>query len=134
MELIPQGTIVICSRKHHHIGAMTEPLKSGDPLKLSALNFNVGQDRIQGDRPNCAICGSPYWIDGKVHTLQGWLPSEPVMEPVKPHKVFVKGQVKARARQDTEEKKQEKRLKKVRDKKKKDKKDREDKKDKKDKP
>ena len=114
MDMIPKGTIVSCSRKGHHIGALKLPLKSGDPLKLSAINFNMGQARVQGEEFRCKMCNGAYALDGMVHTINGWLPADPVIEGAKPLKEFKRGQIKKRAKPDTVEKRQAKALKKFR--------------------
>jgi len=57
-------------------------------LKLSAVDLALGQERIQGEPMTCKICGSTYFLDGKIHTDQGWLPGDPRMEPVKKVKDF----------------------------------------------
>ena len=122
MDTIPKGTIITCPRKRDHvIGVLIRPVWSDYPLKFAAIEFEAGQFRIQGELPHCRRCGAEYAIDGKVHTASGWRPSDPVMPPVKPHKEFKQGQIKARANPNTIEKQQAKELKKVRDKKKKDK-------------
>ena len=88
MTTILKDTKIVCSRKHHPIGLTMANLKGGDPLKLSAIWFAIGQNRIQGEEPNCKICGSPYFLAGQVHTDQGWRPNEPKMDPVKQKKDF----------------------------------------------
>ena len=114
MDTLPKGTIVTCSRKHHHIGALVLPVKEGDPLKLSALNFTMGQERIQGEPPICKICNGPYALDGMVHTISGWIPADPVIEGAKKPLKFNKGQIKKRSNPKTIEKDQAKALKKFR--------------------
>jgi hypothetical protein len=88
MISIPSGTKVTCSRKGHPIGLTFEPLKAGDPLRFSALVMVPGQERIQGEHPKCKIDGSVYFLDGKIHTDQGWMPGDPRMDPVKQKKDF----------------------------------------------
>ena len=77
MEMIPVDTVITCSRKNHRIGVLYEPVKAGDPLKLSSVLFTIGQKRIQGEPFKCTICGFAYCMDGMIHTREGWLPSDP---------------------------------------------------------
>jgi hypothetical protein len=84
MEYIEKNTVITCSRRHHPIGTLTEQIKAGDPLKFFAVYFFAGQRRVQGEPFNCRLCGSLYWLDGKLHTVNGWMPDDPKMEPVKP--------------------------------------------------
>ena len=81
MDYIKKTTIISCSRKDHLIGVVSQPLKVGDPFRMNSILFNMGQDRIQGEPPKCKVCGTPYFLDGKVHTIKGWMPSDPKMEP-----------------------------------------------------
>jgi hypothetical protein len=118
MSSIEPGTIITCPRKRHKIGVTREPLKSGDPLRFSALDFEPGQERIQGERFRCRIDGSVYFQGGSMHTDQGWLPRVPHLDPVPPKKDFSE---KRDRKLGKEEEKQAKRLAKF----KKDKKDKE---------
>jgi hypothetical protein len=123
MSSIPSGTMITCSRKGHPIGRTKSPLKSGDPLRLSAIEMVLGQERIQGEQMHCKICGSSYYQDGKIHTDQDWMPGPPRIEPVRPKKDFSE---KRDRKLGKEEAKQAECLEKF----KKDKKDKKEKKDK----
>jgi hypothetical protein len=83
MKSIPLGTQVICSRKLHPIGVTTEAQPVNIPLQLRVMDFEAGQERVQGEPFFCRICGSTYFHAGKVHTTEGWLPEDPAFQPVK---------------------------------------------------
>ena len=70
----------------------------------------------------CKICGSPYWLNGSVHTRGGWRPRDPKMEPVKKKPREMKA-TKLKLDPNRKEAKQAERLKKHR----KDKKEKKDK-------
>ena len=116
MEYIDKHTSIICPRRFHAIGVLTEQIKAGDPLKFASINFESGQDRIQGEKPKCKMCGSSYQIDGKVHTSTGWQPSDPKMEPVKKKPREMKA-TKLKLDPNRKEAKQAEKLEKHRDKK-----------------
>jgi hypothetical protein len=110
MRTINKGVMITCSRKGHRIGRLTKPVQMGDPLKLSVINFRRGQERIQGEPPECKMCGGKYELDGMVHTRRGWLPRDPVMEGQRPRRIFRRGRVRQRRNPDTIEREQEERL------------------------
>lgn len=88
MTMFPKHSLIVCPRKNHAIGYTAEALKASDPLKFSAVRFSADQYRIQGEPYKCKKCGSVYFLDGKLHTVEGWLPGDPVIEPVKKHRTF----------------------------------------------
>jgi hypothetical protein len=80
---IPINTLLVCPRKLHRIGVTNDAVQTNIPLSLRQLDFEAGQERVQGEPFKCRICGSPYYHGGKVHTENGWSPDDPQIQPVK---------------------------------------------------
>ena len=81
-NILPKGTEVRCPRKRHLIGVTNRQLNSGDQLRFTYVDFEPGQERIAGEHPECKLCSSRYFVQGKMHTSEGWKPSDPTLEPV----------------------------------------------------
>ena len=80
--LLPKGTELRCPRKRHLIGTLTRSLEPGEPLNISKVEFEAGQERIAGEVMSCKICSSLYYVQNRLYTDDGWKPSEPSLEPV----------------------------------------------------
>ena len=79
---IKKGALVLCPRKKHVIGKLKKEKKADELLMLSRIKFEKEQERVQGTTPTCKLCGSLYYVQGKLYTSEGWLPDEPNLEPV----------------------------------------------------
>lgn len=78
--LIPKGAVVICPRKGHRICTAKVDIISGSLASTKQVDFETGQERIAGEPMKCKICGSPYVVQGMIHTKEGWMPHDPVLE------------------------------------------------------
>jgi len=81
-NILPKGTEVRCPRKRHLIGVLNRQINSGGELLMASIDFESGQERVAGETMTCKICGSTYFIQGKLFTENGWSPSDPNLEPV----------------------------------------------------
>ena len=81
-DTLPVGTEITCPRKNHLVGTLIKDLNSGELLRLSTVTFEPGQEKVQGEKCSCAICNSLYFVDGMIHTSDGWKPNDPQLEPV----------------------------------------------------
>lgn len=79
---LPKGTKILCPRKRHLVGTLCREIKPGEPISATSLNFEEGQERIVGERSECKLCGSVYFIQNRLYTEDGWQPSDPQLEPV----------------------------------------------------
>lgn len=77
------GAVVICT-KRHRIGFLSRDLAVGEPVLPKVITYDLGQERIAGEALVCAECGNPYFLNGNLHTEDGWFPGTPYIEPVKP--------------------------------------------------
>ena len=111
--MIPKNTLITCRRKNHPIGVLSKPIQSGIPLALALVNFEAGQERIQGEPFRCTICDSLYAKDGMIHSHAVWIPADPHLEPVKKKPKKFKA-TKLKLHPPTKEDKQKKNLEKVR--------------------
>ena len=74
--------MIICPRKGHEIGQFKTDAKAPKTGHGQKLKFKENQARIAGETMCCKMCGSKYIVDGNIHTLFGWYPEDPVLEPV----------------------------------------------------
>lgn len=79
-EILPKGTKITCPRKGHMIAVAAQNLKSGTVMKFADLDFEDGQEVLQGSNPVCNICGSAFIVQNKIHTSDGWMPEDPILE------------------------------------------------------
>jgi len=79
---LQKGTKIRCPRKRHLIGTLSRTLNAGEPLNVSRIEFEPGQERAAGETMTCKICSSLYYVQGKLYTEDGWQPSDPNLEPV----------------------------------------------------
>lgn len=82
MEHLKKGTEILCPRKRHLIATLNTDLRTGTIINVKFLDFEPEQKRIAGEPMVCKLCGSMYFIQGKLYTQNGWQPSEPNLEPV----------------------------------------------------
>ena len=73
-------TEVLCPRKGHLIGALNQDLEPVFPFRLSVIDFETNQARVQGEQPKCKICGSDWIFQKALHTEHGWWPQDPTFE------------------------------------------------------
>jgi len=75
---LPNGTKVECPNKHR-IGVITGQVLNYGYTAIEALNYQRGQDRVQGEPMFCKICGEPWGSIDRVgvnlHTKDGWITS-----------------------------------------------------------
>ncbi len=81
-KVLPKGTQILCPRKRHLIGVTSENYTDSDTLRFSIINFEPGQSRIAGEPMKCKLCDSAYFVQNKLHTRSGWMPTDPFLEPV----------------------------------------------------
>ena len=74
--------MVTCPRKNHEIGEFKTNSKAPKTGHHGKLKMKANQKRIAGEKMHCKICGSPYIVDGNIHTSLGWYPEDPLLEPV----------------------------------------------------
>jgi len=79
---LQKGTEIRCPRKRHLIGKLSRTLNADEPVNVSRIVFERGQERIAGETMKCKICDSVYFLQGKIYTQDGWQPNEPSLEPV----------------------------------------------------
>ena len=79
-HVLNKGTQITCPRKGHAIGTLNRELISGGIVGLGIIDFEPGQERIAGERAICKLCGSMYFLQGMIHTIDGWSPNDPVLE------------------------------------------------------
>jgi hypothetical protein len=80
--ILPKGTEIRCPRKHHLIAVTALDIVSGALVSLSTFNYEPGMALVQGEKPHCNTCGSAFIVQNKIHTSDGWKPSDPQLEPV----------------------------------------------------
>lgn len=87
-DFIKKGTVITCPRKGHQIAVANRDIQSGDLVKLSDFDFESGQERVAGERMRCKHelpgddrgCRSNYFVQGCIHTSEGWKPRDPILE------------------------------------------------------
>ena len=79
---LPKGTEIRCPRKRHLIGTLSRALDAGEPLNVSRIDFEPGQERVAGEVMACKLCSSLYYVQNKLNTDKGWKPDDPSLEPV----------------------------------------------------
>ena len=80
--MIPKGTKIICPRKGHAVATTLNDVPPTGPVRMKDFEFEPGQERVAGEKMQCKLCGAPYFLHGKIFTVDGWKPDEPLLEPV----------------------------------------------------
>ncbi len=85
--LMEKGTVITCPRKGHKIAMAKRDIQSSDPIRWSDFDFESGQEPDPRMRMRCAIllagdveCRSNYFVQGCIHTSDGWKPKDPKLE------------------------------------------------------
>ena len=79
-NLLVKETEILCPRKRHLIGVLNQDLESSFPVKLSVIDFEPEQTRVQGEICKCKICDSLWITQGCMNTEHGWWPQDPKLE------------------------------------------------------
>ena len=79
-RILEKGTIITCPRKGHKIAVVKQDIISGQALNIKLFDFEPGQERLAGETPKCKMCSSQYFVQGKIHTDDGWKPNDPILE------------------------------------------------------
>ena len=79
-NILTKGTEILCPRKRHLIGVLNQDLEPEFLLRLSVIDFESAQTRVQGERPECTICGSLWIVQSTINTENGWWPHDPQLE------------------------------------------------------
>ena len=77
---LERGTDITCPRKGHKIGEIKQDLITHGPISMDSIEFEPGQERLAGETPKCKMCSSQYFVQGKIHTDDGWKPNDPILE------------------------------------------------------
>jgi len=81
-QILTKGTKILCPRKRHLIGTLNRDVNTGEIFGVNRIDFESGQERVAGEPSKCKLCSSVYFIQNKLYTDNGWLPSDPLLEPV----------------------------------------------------
>ena len=79
-KILKKGVAVKCPRKAHLIGYLNRNFNIRDVPRFNFIDFEYGQEKIAGEQPECALCGSKYFVQNKIYVKQGWFPSDPNLE------------------------------------------------------
>lgn len=82
-SILPKGTMITCPRKGHEIGTLTAEIPANKILvSPKHIDFEPGQDRPIGSPTFhlCTECGSKFFVQGMLHTSEGWRPNDPILE------------------------------------------------------
>lgn len=71
IRVIGSNTMITCPHCGTLIGTVVKDIHAGDMLRMEAIHFFGGNYRV-GSRTVCYICAADWYMNGRLHTEEGW--------------------------------------------------------------